>query len=87
MRADGNQVPMTETCEELRAMLSDLIWLNSLIATEIIQITENTSAILRDGDIPESCLAEHRELRKQCIAIAQRAGDAAVLSQHVLKHQ
>ena len=28
-------------------MLADLIWLNALIATELIQVTENTSAIYR----------------------------------------
>jgi len=32
---------------EIKEMLADLIWLNALIATELIQVTENTSAILR----------------------------------------
>ena len=42
--------------DETREMLADLIWLNALIATELIQVTENTSAILRNapptGELP-----------------------------------
>ncbi len=33
--------------QEFKEMLADLIWLNALIATELIQVTENSSAILR----------------------------------------
>ena len=33
-------------------MLADLLWLNAVIATELIQITENTSAILRKSPPP-----------------------------------
>ena len=39
--------------QEMKAMLADLIWLNALIATELIQVTENTSAILRKSSPPE----------------------------------
>ena len=39
---------------ELKSMLADLIWLNALIATELIQVTENTSAIMRKSPPPES---------------------------------
>src|SRR4030042_741362 len=43
---------------EIKEMLADLIWLNALIATELIQVTENTSAILRKSPPPESCLLD-----------------------------
>ena len=33
--------------KETKEMLADLVWLNAVIATELIQITENSSAILR----------------------------------------
>jgi hypothetical protein len=75
------------TDEETKSMLKDLIWLNALIATELIQVTENTSAILRNGDIPQSCLAEHRALRLTALAIADRYLPGTDLRQHVEKHQ
>ncbi len=33
--------------EETTTLLKDLVWLNAVIATELIQITENVSSILR----------------------------------------
>lgn len=72
---------------ETKEMLADLIWLNALIATELIQITENTSAILRKSPPPESCLAEHHELRKTALSMAEKYRPATVLGQHLLKHQ
>ncbi len=73
--------------EDEKEMMQDLIWLNALIATELIQITENTSAILRDGNIPDSCISEHRSLREMAVRIAQRYHPDTILEQHVLKHQ
>ena len=72
---------------ETKEMLADLIWLNAVIATELIQITENTSAILRKSPPPESCLAEHQELRKTALHMAEKYRPATVLAQHLLKHQ
>ena len=72
---------------ETKEMLADLVWLNAVIATELIQITENTSAILRKSPPPESCLAEHHELRKTALHMAEKYRPATVLSQHLLKHQ
>jgi hypothetical protein len=73
----------TQTTE----MLRDLLWLNALIATELIQITENTSAILRKGEIPESCLEEHRALRAVALDMADRYKPGTLLRKHVEKHQ
>lgn len=72
---------------ETHEMLADLIWLNAVIATELIQITENTSAILRKSPPPENCLAEHHELRKTALLMADKYRPATVLGQHLLKHQ
>ncbi|MDO9550041.1 MAG: hypothetical protein Q7J03_03625 [Methanoregula sp.] len=72
---------------EIKEMLADLIWLNAVIATELIQITENTSSILRKSPPPESCLAEHHQLRKTALDIAEKYRPATVLGQHLLKHQ
>jgi hypothetical protein len=72
---------------ETKEMLADLIWLNAVIATELIQITENTSGIFRKSPPPESCLAEHNELRKTALGMAEKYRPATVLGQHLLKHQ
>jgi hypothetical protein len=52
-------------------MLADLIWLNAVIATELIQVTENVSSILRQSPPPESCIRDHRRLRAHALRIAE----------------
>jgi len=78
---------MTMENDETREMLADLIWLNALIATELIQVTENTSAILRNAPPPASCIAEHNELRATALAIAERYRKASALGRHLHAHQ
>ena len=73
--------------KETKEMLADLIWLNAVIATELIQITENSSAILRKSPPPDSCLVEHTELRKTALAMAEKYRPGTMLSRHLLKHQ
>jgi hypothetical protein len=72
---------------ETKEMLADLVWLNAVIATELIQITENTSAILRKTSPPASCLTEHQELRRVALAMAEKYRSGTVLAQHLGKHQ
>jgi len=72
---------------ELKNMLADLIWLNALIATELIQVTENTSAILRKSPPPDSCLKDHQELRATALAIAEKYQKSTALARHLGKHQ
>jgi hypothetical protein len=64
-----------------------LSFFNALIATELIQVTENTSAILRKSPPPENCLAEHHALRKTALAIAEKYRPGTMLAQHLGKHQ
>jgi len=52
-------------------MLADLIWLNAVIATELIQVTENVSSIMRQSPPPESCIRDHRRLREHALKIAE----------------
>ncbi len=73
--------------DETREMLSDLIWLNALIATELIQITENTSAILRNTPPPASCLADHNALRTTALNIAEKYRKDPALARHLGTHQ
>jgi hypothetical protein len=73
--------------KETREMLADLIWLNAVIATELIQVTENSSAILRKTSPPESCLVEHHALRETALAMAEKYRPGTMLAQHLGKHQ
>ncbi len=72
---------------EIKEMLGELLWINSVIATELIQITENTSQILRKADIPETCRVEHGKLRVAALDIAERYKPNTGLKEHLLKHQ
>lgn len=71
---------------EEKAMLADLIWLNAVIATELIQITENTSAILRKSPPPQSCIDDHRRMRDAAVAIAERFHPGSGLKEHLAGH-
>jgi hypothetical protein len=73
--------------DQTREMLADLIWLNALIATELIQVTENTSAILRNAPPPASCLADHAALRATALEIAEKYRDTSALARHLGAHQ
>lgn len=73
--------------DDVSEMLKDLLWLNAVIATELIQITENTSMIARNAPPPESCLREHAALRKAALAIAEKCRPGTGLAEHLLKHQ
>ena len=72
---------------ELKSMLADLIWLDALIATELIQVTENTSAILRKSPPPGTCLKDHHDLRATALAIAEKYHKDMALARHLGKHQ
>ena len=76
----------------LKAMIADLIFVNGVIATELINITENTAAIRHGEEFLSntSCQSEHHELNMKLIQILkkyQKIPDAmATLENHVLKH-
>jgi hypothetical protein len=73
--------------EKTEEMLADLIWLNAVIATELIQVTENTSAILRKSGPPESCLRDHHALRQTALVIAEKYRHDTALARHLGTHQ
>ena len=73
--------------QEIKEMLADLIWLNALIATELIQVTENTSVILRKSPPPESCIKEHTALRETALLMADKYRPGTILAHHLGKHQ
>ena len=76
----------------IKNMLADLIYVNGVIATELIKVTENT-AIIRHGEgflDKTSCLSEHHEINRRVIEIVKKyqrtPEDIVGLETHVLKH-
>ncbi|MFX1366097.1 MAG: hypothetical protein ACFFCE_06780 [Promethearchaeota archaeon] len=76
----------------IKNMLADLIYINGIIATELIKVTENTAAIRRGEHLLEksSCLEEHQDLNHRIIDILKKyqrkPEDIVGLEKHVLKH-
>lgn len=79
----------------IKNMLSDLIYLNTVIATELIKITEN-SAAQRHGEEffkQTDCINEHHQLNKDILSILKKyyktteeEEKVGHLNRHVLKH-
>jgi len=72
--------------EDVAELLRDLVWLNAVIATELIQITENTSSLVRKSPPPESCLRDHQALRETALQIAEKCRPGTALKEHLTKH-
>ena len=76
----------------IKQMLGDLIYINGIIATELIKVTENTATIRHGEEFlnKTNCPAEHHELNKKIIEIVEKykkkGEDTAILATHVLKH-
>ena len=78
--------------KEILSRLEDLIFINSVIATELIRITENTVGLLQGKDFLEasSCKPEHNLLNEKIVAIVKKYKSSdnsySALEKHVLKH-
>lgn len=76
---EGNEETIVE-------MLKDLIKINAVVATELIQLVENTSQQIR-GSIPESCKAAHGDLKQDIVRIAEKwNNNCETLRSHNLSH-
>jgi len=77
---------MKDIQQERLDILRDMVKLNAIIATELIQLVENSSQQLR-GAIPDSCKIQHGELRRQVVEIAEKWNDnCEMLRKHNLDH-
>ena len=79
----------------MKNMFSDLIYINSIIATELVKITENLAALRHGEDLFEesTCTTEHNELNQEIINILDKYNkttDEVIrmerLKKHILKH-
>jgi len=74
-------------------MISDLIYLNGVIATELTKITENLAAIRHGEDfIKESkCIPEHEAINRSVMNIVKKykklPREFEDLEKHVLDHE
>ena len=77
---------MKDVQQEQIDILKDMVKLNAIVATELIQLVENSSRQLR-GAIPDSCKTQHGELREQVVEIAEKWNDnCEMLRKHNLEH-
>ena len=79
----------------MKNMFSDLLYINSIIATELVKITENLAAIRHGEDFLEksTCKKEHDELNQEIIDILEKYNKTSNevirmerLKKHILKH-
>jgi len=77
---------MTQKDTEMVSLLKDLIKVNAIIATELIQLVENSSKQLR-GDIPKACKVQHGRLKKEVVEIAEKwHPNCEMIRKHNLDH-
>ena len=78
---------MANSHEKVLELLQDMIKINSVIATELIQLVENSSRQLR-GEIPETFKVQHGRLRTEVIEIAEKWNEnCRMLREHNLDHE
>ncbi|MFW9823541.1 MAG: hypothetical protein ACFFE4_11425 [Candidatus Thorarchaeota archaeon] len=77
----------------IKNMLADLIYINGIVATELIKVAENTATIRHGEEFLNNAtyLAEHNKLNKQIIEILKKyqrsPKELAELTTHILKSQ
>ncbi|MBD3256246.1 MAG: hypothetical protein GF383_14200 [Candidatus Lokiarchaeota archaeon] len=76
----------------IKNLLSDLVYMNGVIATELTKITENLAALRHGEDFLERspCIEEHNRLNSSILDVVKRHFKNeqfnATLEKHVLKH-
>jgi hypothetical protein len=79
----------------MKNMFSDLIYINSIIATELIKITENLAAIRHGEEFlgKSVCKSEHDDLNQEIVSILDKYNKTSSevirmerLKKHVLNH-
>lgn len=79
---------LRKSIEELKEILADLVFLLAVDSTENMQVTENTSKLLR-GEVPTSCRTAHFRLREHIVQIASRWNKDRTLDlkKHLFGHE
>jgi len=75
----------------IKNLLTDLLFVNSIIATELIKITENTASLRHGEEFLQNspCIPEHDQLNQKICEIMSKykikPEDYVCLEKHVLK--
>jgi len=75
-----------EKKEELSELLKDLVWINGVVAMEIIRISENMAEATR-GSETEKCREEHQEILKKIIKVLGKYSPDSLLKEHIETHK
>ena len=76
----------------IKNILADLIYINGIIATEAMKITENTAAIRHGEEFlhKSNCLKDHHELNKKVLELIKKykpkLEDFSCLEKHLFNH-
>ena len=79
----------------IKNMLSDMIYINSIIATELVKITENLTVLRHGEDFLKNsnCIPEHNILNQEIMKIVEKYNTTPNdlprkenLEKHVKKH-
>jgi len=79
----------------IKNMLSDLIYLNCVIATELIRVTENTAALRHGANFLKqtNCISEHNAINENILNVLNKyyktpeeSEKMEILKSHVLNH-
>ena len=73
--------------EDLYQQFEDIIFLNSIIATELIQITENTAKMVR-GEVTQKCKTDHGRIMEKIMEIVGKYSPQRneLIRKHVTGH-
>jgi len=76
---------MQEEKRSLELLIKDLIWLNGVIAIEIVRISENMAEATR-GSQTQKCREEHVELLKKIVKVLNKYSSDSLLKNHIVDH-
>ncbi|MHA1803845.1 MAG: hypothetical protein ACTSU4_04865 [Promethearchaeota archaeon] len=77
----------------IKNMLADLIYINSVIALELLKITENTAALRRGEDFfnNSACKSEHEEITTRIMELLKKyknqTQEYQSLKHHFINHE
>ncbi len=80
---------MVKVDKEILEILKDLLYINAIIATELVRITENTASMAGKPETKVAkCSEEHQKLNEQIIKLVKKYKStlANILENHVLPH-
>ena len=76
--------------EKILEVLKDLTYINAVIATELIRITENTAVMAnKPPEKVSKCVIEHDKISAKVMQLAEKYADPSLLQplkDRVLKH-